>query len=130
LHASAHHGALDSLDPKAYVDFLIGTMQIVTRKESWGIDWASDNQVRSRARGAEATERGPARHASAHHGATERAPCGMQVLTTAPARFATGMLENAMIEFDVNESYPMVLSLWHEELRKDVIVRTAALDYH
>ena len=33
------------------------------------------------------------------------------------------MLENAMIEFDVNESYPMVLSLWHEELRKDVIVR-------
>ena len=25
----------------------------------------------------------------------------MQVLTTAPARFATGMLENAMIEFDV-----------------------------
>jgi hypothetical protein len=59
-----------------------------------------------------------------------RAPSGMQVLTTAPARFATGMLENAMIEFDVNESYPMVLSLWHEELRKDVIVRTAALDYH
>ena len=55
------------------------------------------------------------RHASAHHGAR---------------RFATGMLENAMIEFDVNESYPMVLSLWHEELRKDVIVRTAALDYH
>jgi hypothetical protein len=54
----------------------------------------------------------------------------MQVPTTAPARFATGMLENAMIEFDVNESYPMVLSLWHEELRKDVIVRTAALDYH
>jgi hypothetical protein len=40
------------------------------------------------------------------------------------------MLENAMIEFDVNESYPMVLSLWHEELRKDVIVRTAALEYH
>ena len=30
-----------------------------------------------------------------------------------------------MIEFDVNESYPMVLSLWHEELRKDVIVRAA-----
>ena len=60
----------------------------------------------------------------------ERAPSGMQVPTTAPARFATGMLENAMIEFDVNESYPMVLSLWHEELRKDVIVRTAALDYH
>ena len=114
MHASAHHGALDSLDPKAYVDFLIGTMQIVTRKESWGIDWASDNQVRSRARGAEATERGPARHASAHHGttecaparhasahhgttergperhasahhgATERGPGGMQVLTTAP----------------------------------------------
>ena len=47
----------------------------------------------------------------------------MQVLTTAPGRFAAGMLENAMIEFDVNESYPMVLSLWHEELRKDVIVR-------
>jgi len=69
VHASAHHGALDSLDPKAYVDFLIGTMQIVTRKESWGIDWASDNQVRSRARVAEATERAPARHASAHHGA-------------------------------------------------------------
>jgi hypothetical protein len=114
LHASAHHGALDSLDPKAYVDFLIGTMQIVTRKESWGIDWASDNQVRSRARGAEATERGPGgmqvlttarpsarqaackcsprrdgararRHASAHHGATERGPGGMQVLTTAPS---------------------------------------------
>jgi hypothetical protein len=83
LHASAHHSALDSLDPKAYVDFLIGTMQIVTRKESWGIDWASDNQVRSRARGAEATERGPARHASAHHGTTERGSGGMQVLTTA-----------------------------------------------
>ena len=47
----------------------------------------------------------------------------MQVLTTASGRFAAGMLENAMIEFDVNESYPMVLSLWHEELRKDVIVR-------
>ena len=84
MHASAHHGALDSLDPKAYVDFLIGTMQIVTRKESWGIDWASDNQVRSRARGAEAMERGPGGMqvlTTARRSAGQR---GMQVLTTAP----------------------------------------------
>ena len=82
MHASAHHGALDSLDPKAYVDFLIGTMQIVTRKESWGIDWASDNQVRSRARGAEATEREPG-GMQVLTTARWSAPGGMQVLTTA-----------------------------------------------
>ena len=35
----------DTFDAQAYVDFLIGTMQIVTRKESWGVDWASDRQV-------------------------------------------------------------------------------------
>ena len=38
----------DSLEPQAYVDFLIGTMKIVTRKEPWGIDWASDRAVRVR----------------------------------------------------------------------------------
>ena len=65
------------------------------------------------------------RHASAHHGARGSSSSALRHASAhhGARRFATGMLENAMIEFDVNESYPMVLSLWHEELRKDVIVR-------
>ena len=74
---------------------------------------------------------GQAEHESTPHPRIElERPPACKCPPRRPAVSPPGMLENAMIEFDVNESYPMVLSLWHEELRKDVIVRTAALEYH